>query len=129
MHNLEVLASALRAAKSKENLAKDIRISIEEDIAKCVETKEVGQKTVTLENGTKVTVKRGLNYRADIDGIYSALEDNPFHPPVKMETKYSLDVKGYEWYRENNSEIFERIAKHVTVTPKKIAVTLQEPKK
>jgi len=128
MYDLTFLVAELGAAKFNEDFAKDERIAIEEKIAALIETKEVGQKTVTLENGMKVTVKRGLNYKADIAKIYAVFDDTPFQPPVKLETKHSLDTRGYEWYKGNNQAMFDVLSKHVTVTPKKVAVTLQESK-
>ena len=130
MYDLFFLVKSLQAAKKSEDAAKQIRIEVEEKIATLVETEEVGQKTVTIEDGTKVTVKRGLNYRADIAEIRKVFADPPFCSlscPVKTETKYSLDPKGYEWYKENNAAMFGLLSKHVTVTPKKIAVSLREP--
>jgi len=128
MHMLDFLVKALQHAKKNEEIARKERVAVEEKIANFVETKEVGQKTVTLEDGTKITVKRGLNYKANIDGMRTAFQSIGFPAPIKTETKYTLDVKGYEWYKGQNPEVFAEISSYVTVTPKKVAVTLQAPK-
>jgi len=135
MYDLNFLTKALRAARKDEETAKGKRIALEEKIAALVESKEVGQKTVTLEDGSKVTVKRGLNYRADVIAIrdmhyrtISPVDQQRFPCPIKSEIKYTFDIKGYEWYKSNHPDKFDNIAEFVTVTPKKIAVTLQAPK-
>ena len=123
-YKLMRLASELKNAKAAEALARSGRIDAEEQIATLIPTKDTGQKTVTLDNGTKITVKRGLNYKADCQAIESEWEENDTPVPVKTKTTRELDVKGYEWYMANNAVIFARISKHVTVTPKKVAGTL-----
>lgn len=120
------LCYLLIQAKAGEEFAKRERIVIEEKIAALVPTKDSGQKTVTLEDGSKVTVKRGFNYRADIDGIMKSLKGTQHAPPIK--TKYELDICGYEWYRKNRPESFVYLSEFVTVTPKKVAVTLTAAK-
>ena len=128
MYTLEFLVKALQHAKKDEEVAREGRIEVEKKIAALIETKEVGQKTVKLTDGSKVTVKRGLNYKADISNIFAHFDDTPFHPPIKTEIRRYLDTKGYEWYKENQTEMFDVLSRFVTVTPKKIAVTLQAPK-
>ncbi len=123
---LQELANVLKNAKAAEALARSGRIDAEEQIAALVPTEDVGQKTITLDNGTKITVKRGLNYKADCQ----AIEDSHYwiglgcFAPVKTKTTRELDTKGYEWYRENKPEVYGRISQYVTVTPKKVAITL-----
>lgn len=134
MENLQNFAMALLAAKTAEELAKTTRITAEERIASLIPTEDVGQKTVTLEDGTKITVKRGLIYKADLEKIETALrqrtpdESAEFPAPIKQKTTHELDVAGYEWYRVNQPTIFLRIVDFVTITPRKVAVTLKPAK-
>ncbi|HDZ25647.1 MAG TPA: hypothetical protein ENH65_03950 [Candidatus Aminicenantes bacterium] len=125
---LGMLVRELLEFKISESIAREARIKIEKQIANLIPTKDSGQKTIELEDGWKVTVKRGFNYRTNIDGMRTAFEQIGFPAPIKTEIKHTLDVKGYEWYREMNVEVFSAISSYVTVTPKKIAVSLQEPK-
>lgn len=124
---LQELISDLVIAKLNEEEAKENRIAIEEEIAKLVPGPEIGQKTVNIE-GFKVTVKRGFNYKANLEEIdkLNIWNDNPI--PVSSKTTRLLDEKGYEWYRNNNKNIFDKISKFVSVTPKKVSITLEEPK-
>ncbi len=128
-HNskLEFLFFELQATKSHEEVVKRRRISFEEQIAALIEGPESGSKTVTLESGRKITVKRGVNYSADIDRI-NELEIDDYFPPLQSKTTVVLNIEGYEWYRRNRPAIFALVSQFVETTPKKIAVTIKEKK-
>lgn len=128
------LARFLLTAKHEENEARKKRVEIEERIAALVPGPESGQKTVDLGNGVKITVERGLNYKANLDAISKLFSDNAadlpdtlgqYPPPVKTKTTRELDVTGYDWYRENVPSLFVEIAKHVEAKPKKVDVSVK----
>ena len=120
MRELEDLAIKLYEMKLEENACKLLRSALEEQIATLVPTEEKGQRTVALPNGTKIVVKRGLNYRAEITQIEAlSLEC----PPIKI--KKELDEVGYEWFRANEPGIFAKLSECVTVTPAKVSITLK----
>jgi hypothetical protein len=119
-------AERLFEAKKVESLAKQVRIEIEEKLAILVETPERGSKTVALENGLKVTVERGLSYKADhkalasVDiGDYAGTDADP----RRMKPDFSEGA--YEKMRTLNPAIFKLLSQHVTTTPKKASVTLK----
>ena len=116
------LAGRLFDAKREEEEAKQARIYVEEQIAALVETPESGSKTVDAGNGLKLTVKRSLNYKADMDGIIT-LDGMVANLPIK--TKREFDAKAYEEIREKSPKDFALLAKHVSVTPAKTSVTLK----
>ena len=129
VETLEVLATQLTEAKCAEEMAKAERIAIEEKIAALVPGPEKGQKTVALADGRKLTVERGLNYKADVQAIEEAMSAiRQVHVPIKVKTTRELDVVGYEWFRENDHNAFDIISQYVTVTPKKVAVSLKAAK-
>lgn len=118
MDRLEKLATALYDAKKVEEGAREARVALEEEIAALVETPDNGSKTVTA-GALKVTVKRGFSYKADVQAILGlGLAD----PPLK--TKIELHEKAYEEIREKDSGLFAKLSKFVTVTPRKVAVSL-----
>lgn len=123
---LYVLAVNFRHAKEAEETAKANRIAIEEMIAALIPGPETGQKTVTVKDGSKLVVTRGFNYKADIEAIKHY--QLAFGAPITSKTTHALDVKGYEWYRENHPDVFAQIAQHVSVTPKKVSVALKPAK-
>lgn len=128
-NKLLILAVNLRVAKEAESRTKKSRIAIEQVIAAEIPSDETGQKTVTLSNGTKITVKRGLSYKADLNevqGVFNAEGPQDLIAPIKAKTTRELDVKGYEWYRANHPTLFAQLTQYVTITPRKVAVTLKE---
>ena len=133
MQTLKILAMNLRSAKRQEESIKANRIAVEGVIAELIPGKDLGQVTETLPDGSKIVVKRGLNYKANLEGIKSiwAGTEPPIDgimAPIESKTTWGLDVKGYEWYRKEHPEIFQQMTEHVTVTPKKVAVELKDPK-
>ena len=126
---LTALAEKLHAAKLAEETAKDNRITLEAQVSALIPTDGTKQKTVTLSNGYKLTVKRPVSYKADILGIEKELIfDTGLPMPIESKTTRSLDVKGYEWYREHKPDVFARLAGYVTVKPLKTSVKLDLPK-
>ena len=128
-NKLLILAVNLRVAKEAESRTKKSRIAIEQVIAAEIPCGDTGQKTITLSNGTKITVKRGLSYKANLSEVAAVLiqnADDSLPVPVKVKTTRELDIKGYEWYMANHPALYAQMATYVTVTPRKVAVTLQE---
>ena len=126
LKRIEELASEFIAAKAAETLARNARVDVENSIAALIPTEDIGQETVTLPGGQKVTVSRGLLYKADVQAIEECFlaADIP-HPPLKSKTTAELDVKGYEWFRCNDPQMFGILSQHVSVTPKKTAITVK----
>lgn len=127
---LRGLVANLQAAKRNEESIKTNRIALEGMIAELIPGREDGQVTETLPDGSKIVVKRGFNYKADLDEIEGILAscEKEMPIPIEVKTTRKLDVKGYEWYRENYPELSVLLTQHVTVTPKKVAVELKNPK-
>jgi len=128
--SLEDLVSSLATAKAAEELAKQQRIKFEELVAAKVGGPEEGQKTFDLEDGTKITVTRGFNFAADCEAICALFrrEQLDTAPPVATKTTMKLDEPAYKAFASRFPSVYEQIAKHVTVTLKKISVVLKAPK-
>ena len=125
---LHDLVGVLAAAKVHEEIARFQRIEAEEAIAALIPSRETGQATVSFDDGTSVTVKRGLNYKADVQAIENDMLECDFPPPIKTKTTRELDVVGYEWFKANHPGIYSELSKYVEVTPKKVAVTMKAKK-
>ena len=123
------LASQLQAAKLAEAVATQTRITLEAKIASLISCGEEGQRTINLADKSKVVVKRGLIYTADVGkildlGFYKSIG---VPAPIESKTTRTLDVLGYKWYKENQPAAYCEIAKFVEVKPKKTAVTIKQP--
>ena len=124
---LEDLIGTLIGLKDAEEYARRERIATEERIARLIPTKDSGQKTITMAySGWKITVKRGFNYKADIEEIEKFGNLCELEMPIKVIK--TLHIPKYELFRKNYPIFFNRMSQFVTLTPKKIAVSLQEPK-
>ncbi len=126
-NKLEDLFVQFKQAKVMEAEVRGWRINCEEQIAQLIEGPESGSKTVTLESGRKITVKRGINYNADVEGL-SLISISDYVAPLRSKTTVSLNIEVYEWYRKNDPVAFAAISKFVETKPKKVAVTIKEKK-
>jgi hypothetical protein len=121
------VALELKAAKLQETLAKERRIEYEEKLIALVPPElEVhkGQTTISFPDGSRVVTKAGVTIKANIAEIQKIFEDLPeHHAPIASK------LPGYEWYRVNLPDVYNLIAEHVEVTPKKIGVELKPAKK
>jgi len=128
---LGYLTNRYLEAKNEEADARQTREATEAAVAAIIPGPDDKQVTVPLADGRKVVVKRKLNYKANTTKInYLLVEINKslnekLPNPVKSSCTQKLDVKGYEWYRENRPEEFKQIAEFVTVTPAKTAVEIR----
>ena len=118
---LAELVKELYTAKQNEEVAKKARIAVEERIAALVETPENGSRTVDT-GVMKVTVKRENSYKIDDDSVFAMA----FPGLVKeVPASWKIDVKAYEAERAKDSETYREACQHVTVTPKKVSVSLK----
>lgn len=117
---LKSLLVDLAAARTDESEAKKRRIQAEEAIVALLDPGEKSTITVDPGNGLKVTVKTELGYKADVNAIERIDSDL-----INAVTKKELNVKAYEALRTADPGAFARVSEHVTVTPKKPAVTLK----
>ena len=112
------LASKLAAARLEEKLAREARIKIEEMLIVEIGIGEKERKTINTDNGLKVIIQSGLNYKLD-------KEYDDELVPTKVNIKHMLDVEAYEDLREYNPQRFAEVSKYVTTTAKKISISLQ----
>jgi hypothetical protein len=120
MENIETLAQELYDAKKTELAAKEARLKIEDEIASRVETGDNGSKTVEA-GALKLTVKRALSYKADLENLRLIAG-----APIKLvPEKSELDEKAYEKLRTADPALFATVAEFVTVTPRKVSVELK----
>jgi hypothetical protein len=114
---LTALAAELAAAKAAETAANAARIEIEQRIVALVEPTDKGTTSVKVP-GMTISVVTGYSYKADIPEIKKIF-------PEIIKTKEELDTKNYEICREKDPALFAQVAKFVTITPKKPAVTIK----
>jgi len=104
------------------------------EIAGLLPGPDVGSKSKKVSEDLKVTVKRELIYKPDVEKIREVCTsrssgESVLFPPLKSKTVVELDEKGYKWYEANNPEIFRLIAEHVSAKPAKVYVEVKPVKK
>ena len=117
------LAASLEAAKAKEAKAKKVRVDLEERLASILKHPEEGAKTHTC-GDYKVTVKGGINRSMDWDQWDQIEADIP-EQLRPIETKRALVPAGCKWLRNNEPELWAKIAQAITEKPAKVSVTVK----
>ncbi len=121
--DLTELAGKLYDAKRREDAAKKDRIEIENEIANQVSTPENGSRTVDAGDGIKITVKRAIGYKADVDAIRSL--DVPNAPLTHVPAAWAFDPKAYEKLEKDDPATFQKLVAFVETTPRKPSVTIK----
>lgn len=120
----EQLAQDLIAAKAAEAAANKARVAIEEQLIEVLGAKPEGAVTHELSNGLKITITGKMTYKADMAALMAICGNLPeSYRPIKMEPK--LDETGAKFLRNNEPEIWAVLAKAITITPAKTAVTIK----
>jgi len=128
MESLNSLVIKLHDAKQKESAAKDVRVDLENQIAAHVDTPDNGSRTVEAGNGIKVTVKRAIGYKADVDAIRASdIPDvvKPLNLTDPKPAEYVFDPKKYEALRAHHPDLAAKLADCVVATPRKPSVSMK----
>lgn len=125
----EKLFNDLLKAKKTEDIAKDKRIELEEQVAELYEDQIEGKsKTINEKigkNSFKITIKKTVNQTLDQDAYLSIRPQIPEdRRPEKV--KFSIDSKGYEWLKENDRENFIKVSNCVTEKDGKTSVVIEK---
>lgn len=121
------LSQALLDAKTRENIARQARISLETKLAKLVASKPEGSATTTVDDW-KITVTNGTNYRVDWDLFDMAVDHIPMgFRPVSI--KRELNVKQLKHLEQHHPDMYACLIPSITTKPKKVAVKVEEVSK
>ncbi len=128
--NINDLVHGLAIAKATEEVARTHRIKWEERITEKLGGPEDGQETTTLEDGTKVTISRGYLFAADCEGIQTMYLREGFdsRPPIRLKRELKLDAPAYKALAKTHPNTYRKVAKFVTVKPKKTSIAIKAPK-
>lgn len=121
--DINTLSTEWLIAKAEENAANKRRVVIEQQIINILGSLEYGSQTHD-QGDFKITITGKLNYKADFIVLDDVLKHiKPDLHPIKVERK--LDEKGLRYLQNNEPEIFEQIARAITITPAKTSVTIK----
>jgi len=126
---IEELARKLVLAREEEAIARSARIELEEGIAELVDTPANGCRTVNAGEGLKITVKRALSYKADVNAMRSGEvipgELMPLKQIPPKPAEYVFDAKKYEQLIKNDLDTAAKLAEYIVTKPRKVTVTLK----
>lgn len=127
---MKELIQQLQKAKDEEKAAKERKQEIEAQIVEAAnrlkDLPERGQCTIDVEGGFKVTVKNDVNFKVDAEAMEELCRKEGIEfMPLKTKLKKELDLQGYEWFRENEPAIFDRLSECVETKPKKPTVSIK----
>lgn len=112
------------AAKRDEDAAKKRRVEAEERILKLQSAKEEGAITVEA-GGYKLTLTGKLSYSIDdleaLRNITAKWDANL----VPIKTTYAADETGLKYLRRERPELWQQIARVVTIKPAKTSVAVK----
>lgn len=121
-NSLEDLVQDYIDAKKTEDAAKKARISAEERILSLQPPREEGSETITLPGGLKLTTTGKLTYKLDdLEALRNITRDWDGNlVPLKATTV--LDETGAKWLRANRPELWQQVARVITIAPAKASI-------
>lgn len=124
MDALDVLATQWQAAKRREEVARDERVSIEEKILKAHPAKEEGSETVTTTAGVKIKLTGKIIYKANVTMLDALTSSWPQDArPIKVEVK--ADETKLKAIRQERPDLWRKIATAVETKPAKTGVAIE----
>lgn len=118
----EEIAADILAAKAEEARAAKKRIALEEEMIALVGQRDEGSQTHNLD-GFKVVVESKLNRKIDWK-VYDSIEAKIPEDLRPVKIKRELDGTGVKYLQNNEPAIYKQLAKALTITPAKTAVTV-----
>lgn len=123
---LEALARDWLSAKEAEREANAARIAIEDQIIAVTGHMEEGSETLTLENGTKITITGKISYKANILEVETLTADWPDTMQV-VRWKPELNEPVIRKIKEMRPELWRKLAQHISTKAAKTSIVIKEP--
>jgi hypothetical protein len=118
------LANDWRKAKQREEVARNDRIAIENQIIELYPTKEEGAMTVHTALGSSITIVGKVTYKVDIEKLTILTSSWPVDiRPIK--TKVEADETKLKALRSDVPELWAKIADAIETKPAKTGVSIK----
>lgn len=126
MNELERLAHLWQIAKTDEEVARDKRVEIENQMLALHPAREEGSETVATPLGIKVKLTGKLTYKADIEKLAVLTHGWPEAlRPIKTEVK--ADESKLKLIRSESPDLWRQIAPAIETKAAKTAVSITFP--
>jgi len=120
---LDVLAEQWLQQKTLEDGHRSRRIEIENQMIPHLTEKPEGSATTETRFGRKITLTKKNNYKLDDVALEEVIETVPANLlPLKIKT--TVDVTRLKYLRNNEPDLFHKIARAFTSSPAKPAIKI-----
>ena len=120
---LDVLAEQWLQQKTLEDGHRARRVEIEQQMIPHLTEKPEGSATTETRFGRKITLTNKNNYKLDDVALEEVIETVPANLlPLKIKT--TVDVKQLKYLRNNEPDLFHKIARAFTSSPAKPAIKI-----
>lgn len=120
----QTLAEKWLAAKAAEEVAKNLRLSVEAELLKVIPAREEGSRTTDLGNGMRVTTTGKMTYKADIDLLKAMTSSWPDEVrPIRA--KLEVDEPLLRAIRTDRPDLWAVLSKAVTMKPAKTNIVVE----
>jgi len=110
--------------KKAETKAKNQRVEVELELVELFGSFEGNSKSET-DDGFKTSIKKNVVYKLDQDKWFETRKEiDPINRPEKVEFK--LDIKGFEYLKANNKDVYIQISDCVTIKENKSTVKVEK---
>lgn len=127
MDEKEILLKEWLKHKKAEKKAKDGRNKVEIEIEKLYGTDFKGNSKIFKEEelGFNINLKKNIKHNLDQDAWKSVRSDIPEDlRPEKV--SFSLDVKGFEYLKANEKEIYKKVSDCVEIKTNKTTIKVEK---
>ena len=118
------LAEKWLAAKQAEEVAKNLRLSIEKDLLEVIPAREEGSQTTELANGMRVKTTGKMTYKADID-LLKAMTSSWPEEVRPIRAKLEVDEPLLRAIRIDRPDLWAVLSTAVTVKPAKTYIVVE----
>lgn len=118
------LAEKWLAAKAAEEVAKNLRLSVEAELLKLVPAREEGSLTTELPNGFRVRTTGKMSYKADIE-LLKAMTSSWPEDVRPIRAKLEVDEPLLRAIRIDRPDLWAALSVAVTIKPAKTYIVVE----
>lgn len=120
----QTLAEKWLAAKAAEEVAKNLRLSVEDQLLQLLPAREEGSQTTELANGLKIRTTGKMTYKADLE-LLKAMTSSWPEDVRPIRAKLEVDEALLRAIRLDRPDLWAALSVAVTVKPAKTYLVVE----